>query len=308
MLTSQGVLKDDQLKDLKDQSEELRPKLSKIIEELRKHSHATPFIKLDERHFPAEFLDVTKYKIDLNSMYDRLMAGHYVNMHMFTADLTRMFHNIRSYYGEEAPIYKSSHELEKFAYERMQLAGLTLPVEHIRDRLRPFANVHVRNVKSKEPVTNAMAGEGKTKKKPAEDSNKKKVNLIEVKRKPSSQGDSQQQQTNAAPKKVNMIEVKRKPTISIKTEGQQETVVESKKVNMIEVKRKPSTQNTSDHVDAPTTSQQTRKPTAPSTLARAESPKRTKRTDATDKDEVTNNNDDSQVARRAKRESVNRKK
>lgn len=299
-MTSQGVLKDDQLKDFKDISEELRPKLSKIIDELRKHSHATPFIKLDERHFPTEFLDVTKYKIDLNTMYDRLVAGHYVNMHIFTADLTRMFHNIRSYYGEEAAIYKSSHELEKFAYERMQLVGLTLPVEHIRDRLRPYANVHIRNVKLKEPVSTvvAMSCESKTKKKPAEDLTKKKVNLIEVKRKPTSQIDGQQQQTSMATKKVNIIEVKRKTTPSIKIEDQSETISEPKKVNMIDYKRKSTSSSTSDNINV-STSQSTK------SITRAESPKRIKRTDCSPgsilvKEEIIYN-DDIQAPRQTKR-------
>ena len=95
-----------------------------IINQVKSHSSAWPFLRPVEVEEAPDYYDYIKDPMDLKTMTERLKNRYYVNKKLFIADMNRIFSNCRSYNGTETEYYKCANTLERFFINKMKEANL----------------------------------------------------------------------------------------------------------------------------------------------------------------------------------------
>jgi len=85
-----------------------------IIDMMRKHKSAWPFLEPVNKDDVPDYYEVIKDPIDLRTIEKRLQAGHYVDKEVFVRDALRLFTNARIYNLPETIYVKAANELEEF--------------------------------------------------------------------------------------------------------------------------------------------------------------------------------------------------
>ncbi|XP_012270627.1 histone acetyltransferase KAT2A [Orussus abietinus] len=98
--------------------------LKNILNSVKNHVTAWPFLKPVDKNEVPDYYDHIKYPMDLKTMTDRLKARYYVTRRLFIADMTRIFTNCRLYNGPDTEYYKCANALEKYFQTRMKEIGL----------------------------------------------------------------------------------------------------------------------------------------------------------------------------------------
>lgn len=85
-----------------------------IIEKLKTHKSAWPFLKPVSREEVSDYYDVITNPIDLQTITKRVQEGKYSLVKMFEEDVLRMFANCKQYNDKESIYWLLAESLEKF--------------------------------------------------------------------------------------------------------------------------------------------------------------------------------------------------
>ncbi|XP_046397212.1 histone acetyltransferase KAT2A isoform X1 [Ischnura elegans] len=106
-------------------SEGLLSVLKSILNQVKNHSAAWPFLKPVDKNDVPDYYDHIKYPMDLKTMGERLRARYYAaGKRLFIADMTRIFTNCRLYNSPDTEYYRCANALEKYFQTRMREVGL----------------------------------------------------------------------------------------------------------------------------------------------------------------------------------------
>jgi len=123
---TRGVAKGSQSSELDciDMSESLYSALNNVLNSVKNHSTAWPFLEPVDKDEVPDYYDHIKYPMDLKTMEDRLKSKYYVTRRLFIADMTRIFTNCRLYNSLDTDYYRCANALEKYFQTRMKEIGL----------------------------------------------------------------------------------------------------------------------------------------------------------------------------------------
>lgn len=98
-----------------DESAELRPKLSTIIENMIKTQWIYLFVGDRNTKPPGywKIIDPNEY-IDISIIQQRLNRSYYSNLHLFSCDISAMIRNVQDFYDPETQPYKDSEKMKEF--------------------------------------------------------------------------------------------------------------------------------------------------------------------------------------------------
>nr|XP_018908227.1 PREDICTED: histone acetyltransferase KAT2A [Bemisia tabaci]XP_018908228.1 PREDICTED: histone acetyltransferase KAT2A [Bemisia tabaci] len=102
----------------------LAKNFSIILNTIKNHDFAWPFLEPVKTEIAADYYDHIKYPMDLGTMTKRLKAGYYVTRRLFIADMTRIFSNCRQYNKPDTQYYTWGNTLEKYFQTKMKEMGL----------------------------------------------------------------------------------------------------------------------------------------------------------------------------------------
>lgn len=95
-----------------------------VLQAIRQHSAAWPFLKPVIAQEVPDYYDHVKYPMDLKTMGDRLKKGYYVTRRLFMADMARIFSNCRFYNAPDTEYYRYANSLERYFQTKMKELGL----------------------------------------------------------------------------------------------------------------------------------------------------------------------------------------
>jgi len=104
--------------------EQLYATLKTVLNQVKSHASAWPFLKPVDKSEAPDYYDHIKYPMDLKSMQDRLKNRYYCNKRLFIADVLRIVTNCRAYNDPDTEYYKCANALERFFQNKMKEAGL----------------------------------------------------------------------------------------------------------------------------------------------------------------------------------------
>ncbi|KAJ6647259.1 Histone acetyltransferase KAT2A, partial [Pseudolycoriella hygida] len=81
--------------------DKLSATFSTILNAVKVHVNAWPFLKPVSAVTVPDYYDLIKYPMDIKTMFDRLKKGYYVTRRLFMADMARIFSNCRLYNSPE---------------------------------------------------------------------------------------------------------------------------------------------------------------------------------------------------------------
>ncbi|XP_012217718.1 histone acetyltransferase KAT2A-like isoform X2 [Linepithema humile] len=126
-IRTRGMTKGTQsseLMDCIDMSDSLYNALNSVLNSVKSHDTAWPFLEPVDKNEVPDYYDHIKYPMDLKTMEDRLRSRYYVTRRLFIADMTRIFTNCRLYNNLNTDYYRCANALEKYFQTRMKEIGL----------------------------------------------------------------------------------------------------------------------------------------------------------------------------------------
>lgn len=81
-------------------SEDLKTGMFKVLEQLKNHEDAWPFLDEVSEDYAPRYYSVIRKPMDLNRMCDKLDDGSYSSVSHFRADFMRIIDNCRVYNGD----------------------------------------------------------------------------------------------------------------------------------------------------------------------------------------------------------------
>ncbi|KAF3925253.1 hypothetical protein ABW20_dc0105710 [Dactylellina cionopaga] len=94
--------------------------LQHILNEMQNHPSAWPFQRPVSREDVADYYEVIKEPMDLETMENRLEADYYATPEDFIRDAKLVFNNCRSYNNETTTYFKNANKLEKFLFSKLK--------------------------------------------------------------------------------------------------------------------------------------------------------------------------------------------
>ncbi|XP_073843765.1 gcn5 acetyltransferase [Musca autumnalis] len=104
--------------------EKLAASFAAVLQSVRHHASAWPFLKPVTAAEVPDYYDHIKYPMDLKTMGERLKKGYYVTRRLFMADMARIFSNCRFYNSPETEYYRCANNLERYYQTKMRELGL----------------------------------------------------------------------------------------------------------------------------------------------------------------------------------------
>ncbi|XP_055603504.1 histone acetyltransferase KAT2A [Uranotaenia lowii] len=104
--------------------DKLANSLSGVLQSVRQHSSAWPFLKPVNPAEVPDYYDHIKYPMDLKTMGERLKNKYYVSRRLFMADMARIFTNCRLYNSPETEYFRCANTLERYFQTKMKEIGL----------------------------------------------------------------------------------------------------------------------------------------------------------------------------------------
>ena len=108
----------------KQDTEALYNTLKTILNGVKNHQSAWPFLNPVDRKVVPDYYDWVKYPMDLLTVGQRLKANYYCNKRLFIADMKRMFANCRGYNTPDTEYYNCAVVLEKYVNAKLRDHGL----------------------------------------------------------------------------------------------------------------------------------------------------------------------------------------
>lgn len=104
--------------------EALYTTLRTVLQQVKNHASAWPFLKPVDKSDAPDYYDHIRFPMDLRTMGERLKARYYCHKRIFTADMTRIFTNCRSYNEPDTEYYKCANVVERFFATKMKDVSL----------------------------------------------------------------------------------------------------------------------------------------------------------------------------------------
>ncbi|XP_055642867.1 histone acetyltransferase KAT2A [Toxorhynchites rutilus septentrionalis] len=98
--------------------------LTGVLQSVRQHTAAWPFLKPVNPAEVPDYYDHIKYPMDLKTMGERLKNRYYVARRLFMADMARIFTNCRLYNSPETEYYRCANTLDRYYQTKMKEIGL----------------------------------------------------------------------------------------------------------------------------------------------------------------------------------------
>ena len=98
--------------------------LKTILQGVKNHQSAWPFVSPVDRKAVPDYYDWVKYPMDLQTMAQRLKSHYYTNKRLFIADMKRMFANCRAYNTPDTEYFNCAVVLEKYVNAKLRDHGL----------------------------------------------------------------------------------------------------------------------------------------------------------------------------------------
>ncbi|KAL7748075.1 histone acetyltransferase [Sorochytrium milnesiophthora] len=89
-----------------------------VVEELRNHESAWPFLEPVDRAQVKDYYDVIAHPMDLKTLETNVEGDKYHELDAFRKDVQLIFDNCREYNLQQSSYYKCANKLEKFFHER----------------------------------------------------------------------------------------------------------------------------------------------------------------------------------------------
>jgi len=94
--------------------------LDNVLTAVQNHASAWPFQKPVSKLEAADYYDVIKFPMDLQTVRSRLVEGYYSTRSLFVADMSRIFANCRTYNGPNTEYYRCAGIVERFFKGKMK--------------------------------------------------------------------------------------------------------------------------------------------------------------------------------------------
>ena len=107
-----------------DDAEELQSVFKTILNQMKNHASAWPFLKPVTTDEAPDYFEYIKSPMDLKTMSEKLRSKQYTSKKLFIADAKKIFHNCRTYNSSETEYYKCANSLERFFTNKMKDNGL----------------------------------------------------------------------------------------------------------------------------------------------------------------------------------------
>lgn len=104
--------------------EKLQSALTGVLQIVKQHSAAWPFLKPVNPAEVPDYYEHIKYPMDLKTISERLKNKYYVTRRLFMADMARIFTNCRLYNSPDTEYYRCANTLERYFATRMKEIGL----------------------------------------------------------------------------------------------------------------------------------------------------------------------------------------
>lgn len=91
-----------------------------LLNDMQNHQAAWPFVHPVSRDDVADYYDVIKEPMDLETMESKLEADNYATPEDFIRDANLIFNNCRKYNNETTPYAKCANKLEKFMWTQIR--------------------------------------------------------------------------------------------------------------------------------------------------------------------------------------------
>lgn len=119
----QGQVKEEEPENV----DSIYSQLSTILNQVKSHSAAWPFMKPVSTADAPDYFEYIKYPMDLKTMSDRLKSRYYINKRLFIIDMKRIFNNCRTYNDQNTEYYRHANTLEKYFFAKLRdVAGVKL--------------------------------------------------------------------------------------------------------------------------------------------------------------------------------------
>lgn len=92
-----------------------------LIDDLKGHASAWPFMEPVDRNVVRDYYDVIKAPMDLQTLEKNAESEKYNSVTEFTSDVQKIFNNCRKYNDPITPYFKCANKLEKFFYDRLKV-------------------------------------------------------------------------------------------------------------------------------------------------------------------------------------------
>ncbi|KAH8397467.1 hypothetical protein KR222_006382, partial [Zaprionus bogoriensis] len=104
--------------------EYLLPKFETVLQSIRQHCLAWPFLLPVNAEEVPDYYDRIKYPMDLRTVGERLTRGYYKTRRLFKADMARIFSNCRLYNAPDTIYFRCANSLERYFQNQMRKEGL----------------------------------------------------------------------------------------------------------------------------------------------------------------------------------------
>ncbi|XP_047136473.1 histone acetyltransferase KAT2A isoform X2 [Hydra vulgaris] len=94
--------------------------LLNVLNAVKNHASAWPFLKPVPRNEVPDYYDIIKYPMDLQTMEERLEKKYYTLKKLFVADMSRIFSNCRTYNGPDTEYYKCAGVVERYFLTKLK--------------------------------------------------------------------------------------------------------------------------------------------------------------------------------------------
>ena len=111
-------------KEVVDTVESLLSPLKSIVQSMKNHSSAWPFLQPVKKSEVPNYYDVIKSPMDLKTLGDHVKGKQYSTKTSFIEDAQKIFDNCRLFNPSDSDYYKCANTLEKFFYNKLRDYGL----------------------------------------------------------------------------------------------------------------------------------------------------------------------------------------
>ena len=122
--TGWKALNNKERKEVVDTADSLLNPLKSIVQSMKNHSNAWPFLEPVKKSEVRNYYDVIKSPMDLKTLGEQVKAKQYSTRAAFIEDAQKIFDNCKLFNPSDSDYYKCANTLEKFFYNKLRENGL----------------------------------------------------------------------------------------------------------------------------------------------------------------------------------------
>ena len=123
-LTGWKFLNSRERKEIVDTTESLLSPLKTIVQSMKNHSSAWPFLEPVNKNEVPNYYDVIKTPMDLKTLGEQVVNRNYSSKASFIEDAQKIFDNCKLFNPSDSDYYKCANTLEKFFYNKLKDYGI----------------------------------------------------------------------------------------------------------------------------------------------------------------------------------------